>query len=175
MAERIAIDLAVEAGGWPDEAALTTLVRRAADAAAASGGLGDAGGELSVLFTDDAHMRVLNRGWRGKDKPTNVLSFPSAFQAGGALGDIVVAFETVAAEAEAGGLTLADHLTHLIVHGILHLVGHDHEAEAEAVAMERLETAILARLGIADPHAGREPEPTGAGAAGLPGRPAGNR
>lgn len=164
----IDVDVAVEAGAWPDEAALTALAARAAGAVEASGALGETRGELSILFTDDAHIQVLNRDWRGKDKPTNVLSFPSAFQASGTLGDIAIAFETVEREAAEGGLTVADHLTHLLVHGILHLIGHDHEAEEEAEAMERLETDILAGLGIADPYAGSEPDPIGAGAPGRP-------
>ena len=114
---------------------------------------------MSLVFTDDAHIRALNRKYRGKDKATNVLSFPAAPAAPGGnrfgplLGDIVVAEETVAREAADQGLTLDHHLTHLIVHGFLHLVGHDHETEAEAVVMERLETAILAAIGVADPYA----------------------
>ena len=102
-------------------------------------------------------MRRLNRDYRGKDKPTNVLSFPRrrllAGRLGPLLGDIVLAAETVAREAEDEGLALDDHLTHLIVHGFLHLLGYDHEDEAEAAVMEGLETAILGGLGIADPYA----------------------
>ena len=120
----------------------------------------DPGAELTVIFTDDAHIRVLNRRFRGKDKPTNVLSFPAARPPkarsfGPHLGDIVLGFQTVASEAENGGLVLEDHLTHLIVHGLLHLLGYDHDTDAKAVMMERLETAILASLGIADPYGDR--------------------
>ena len=113
--------------------------------------------EVSLLFTDDARVRVLNRQYRGQDKPTNVLSFPAAplipGKLGPPLGDIVMARETIAAESTAQGLDSAAHLTHLIVHGFLHLVGYDHETDDEAAVMERLETVILGRLGIADPHA----------------------
>jgi probable rRNA maturation factor len=112
--------------------------------------------EVSLVFTDDAHVRRLNRAYRGKDSATNVLSFPapannSAF--GPPLGDIALAAETVRREASAEGVTLGEHISHLLVHGFLHLVGYDHENEAEAAVMEGLETAILARLGIADPYA----------------------
>ena len=113
--------------------------------------------EVSLVFTDDARVRVLNRQYRGQDKPTNVLSFPAAplipARLGPPLGDIVMARETIAAESAAQGLDFAGHLTHLIVHGFLHLVGYDHEADDEAAMMERLETVILDRLGISDPYA----------------------
>ena len=114
--------------------------------------------EVSLVFTDDARVRVLNRQYREKDKPTNVLSFPAAplipRRLGPPLGDIVMARETIAEESEAQGLDFTAHLTHLIVHGFLHLVGYDHESDDEAAVMERLETAILGRLGIADPYCG---------------------
>jgi probable rRNA maturation factor len=118
---------------------------------------------VSLVFTDDASVRVLNRDYRGKDKPTNVLSFPAPQlvpgRFGPLIGDIVVARETVAAESAADGLTFADHLTHLIVHGFLHLVGYDHETDDEAAVMEGLETSILQQLGIADPYAERPDGP----------------
>lgn len=114
--------------------------------------------ELSLVFTDDAHIRRLNRDFRKKDSPTNVLSFPAPAGAGGLmgpiLGDVVLARETVVREAAAEGLTVEAHLAHLILHGFLHLLGYDHQDEAEATTMERLETAILGGLGIADPYAG---------------------
>jgi probable rRNA maturation factor len=152
------IDIAVEAGGWADEDALQALAARAADAVFAE--LAQAvpeGAELSLLFTDDAHIRALNRDWRGKDKPTNVLSFPAfPIRPGDAvppmLGDIALAFETVTAEAALEEKPFDHHLTHLIVHGLLHLLGHDHEDEAEAEAMEALERTALARLAIPDPY-----------------------
>ena len=120
--------------------------------------------EVSVRLTDDAEVHQLNRDFRGKDKPTNVLSFPQVQQdllAGLAnsddgeilLGDIVLARETCAREAEEKGIALADHATHLIVHGALHLVGYDHIDDASAHAMEGLEVKALASLGLANPYA----------------------
>lgn len=113
--------------------------------------------ELSLVLTDDAAIRVINREHRGFDKPTNVLSFPQedpdADAYGPMLGDIVVAHETVLREAEDDGITFRAHFLHMIVHGFLHLVGYDHITDDEAGEMEGLETAILARLGIADPYA----------------------
>jgi len=116
--------------------------------------------EISVRLADDAELRRLNCAFRGKDAATNVLSFEgddaSAARGPGVpllLGDIVVALETTSAEAAATGRTVDAHLTHLVVHGVLHLLGFDHEDEDEAVAMEALETRVLAGLGLADPHA----------------------
>ena len=106
-------------------------------------------GGLCIVLADDSLQRRLNREFRGRDKSTNVLSFDGA---PGALGDVVLALETIAAEAEAQGKTLAAHVTHLVVHGVLHLMGHDHERPGQARRMERLEIEILARLGIADPY-----------------------
>jgi probable rRNA maturation factor len=153
-----AVDLLVEAGAWPDEAALRPLVERAVGAAITFARPPVASGsELSLVVTDDAHVRVLNRQYRGKDAATNVLSFPAAAAKPGVhgplLGDIVLAQETVAREAAGQGLAFDDHLIHLIVHGFLHVVGYDHEDDAEAVLMEALETRILGHLGIADPYA----------------------
>jgi probable rRNA maturation factor len=154
----IAIDLSVEAGTWPQETALDALSSAAVDAAIAELGAKGAATELSLLFTDDAHIRILNAQWRGKDKATNVLSFP-AFQVepGDALppmlGDIALAFETVTAEADLESKPFEHHLTHLVVHGFLHLLGYDHETDDEAEVMEDLERRILARLAIPDPYA----------------------
>ena len=121
------------------------------------------GAELSLLLTDDKRIRIVNRDWRGFDKATNVLSFPAAprekIASSPVVGDIVIALETVAREAEAEEKSFGDHLSHLVIHGLLHLLGEDHETEAEALRMEALETAALARLGIADPYVGSEPEP----------------
>lgn len=151
------IDISVEAGNWPDEANLTRLVDRAVKAAFAETGVVGRS-ELSLVFTDDAHIQVLNAGWRGKHKPTNVLSFPAfPFAQGGPLppmlGDIVLAAETVADEAALEDKPVENHITHLVIHGLLHLLGHDHETEAEAEAMEAVERAALARLAIPDPYA----------------------
>jgi len=153
----IAIDVAVEAGDWPGEAVLDALARKAVDAAVARLGLGGAESELSILFTDDAAIRKLNAGWRGKDKPTNVLSFPAfdlapGDEPGPMLGDIVVAFETVARESQLEGKSFDDHLRHLLVHGFLHLLGYDHENDTDANEMEAAERAILADIGVSDPY-----------------------
>lgn len=156
------IDISVEAGNWPDEAALTSLAGQAVAAAMAAirdSGPGEQpfppqGGELSLLFTDDAAIRALNAQWRGKDKPTNVLSFPQAD--GPLLGDVILAEETVRREAGLAEKPLEAHMAHLIIHGFLHLLGYDHEEEAEAERMEALERAALRRMGIADPYAGAD-------------------
>jgi len=116
--------------------------------------------EVSVVLTDDARQRRLNAEYRGKDVSTNVLSFPSGEDADAGfpddialpLGDITLALETVQREAETQGLSFADHFCHLLVHGMLHLAGHDHETDDEADAMEALEIEILATLGVADPY-----------------------
>lgn len=158
------IDINVEHAAWSDAVPdLEALITRMAVAALEDSDcdLGDDPLEISVVLTDDASVQVLNREWRGKDKPTNVLSFASldddeAPRPPGApllLGDIVLAFETCRAEAVEQDKPLAEHLSHLVVHGVLHLLGYDHEEdEAEAEEMERLEAAILARFGIADPY-----------------------
>ena len=153
----VEIDISVEAGAWPDEAALTLLVDRAVAAALAETGVAGQS-ELSIVFSDDAHIRTLNADWRGKDKPTNVLSFPAfPFVVGGPLppmlGDIVLAAETVAREAALEDKPFENHITHLVIHGLLHLLGHDHETDTEAEAMEAIERAALARLAIPDPYA----------------------
>jgi probable rRNA maturation factor len=113
--------------------------------------------DVSLCLADDAVLRALNLRWRGVDKPTNVLSFPSAppgpLGDPTTLGDIALAYETLAREAEDLGVPLVDHYRHLLAHGFLHLIGYDHEADAEAERMEALETRILARLGAADPCA----------------------
>ena len=154
----VEIELVVEAGSWPAEHELAALARQAADAVLAALERRDATvSELSIVFTDDEHVRALNAAWRGKDKPTNVLSFPAfpEVQRGTLpplLGDIVLAAETVAGEAAAQRKPLSHHITHLIVHGILHLIGYDHETDAEAEEMEQLERRILAGLDIPDPY-----------------------
>jgi probable rRNA maturation factor len=144
-----AIVLKVEAPAWrralPDFARLARRAARAALAALVE----PPAGELCIVLADDALQRSLNRRFRGKDRSTNVLSFEGA---PAALGDVVLALETVRAEADTEGKSLADHLSHLVVHGVLHLNGHDHAAPAEARRMERLEVEILAGLGIADPY-----------------------
>ncbi len=127
--------------------------------------------EASVVLADDDLVAGLNRDYRGRDGPTNVLTFavagdsgpPAAAGAPVMLGDVVVAYETVAAEAAADGKGLAEHLCHMVVHGMLHLLGHDHRTDDDAARMERLETRILAGLGVPDPYAtGREGRRPGA-------------
>jgi probable rRNA maturation factor len=139
--------------------AIADTATRAALAALADQGMGpgdaDEAYEISILLADDAFVRDLNRTWRNIDKPTNVLSFPADDDEGQGpclLGDVVLAFETVRAEAVAAGKPMLDHVSHLIIHGTLHLLGFDHEDEHEAGEMEALETAILARLGVKDPY-----------------------
>jgi len=159
-APRATIDIDVQDTQWL--ARLRTaraLCRRAALAALADArGRSKAAVTIAVALADDAAVRTLNRTFRGKDKPTNVLSFPADARATspGAprfLGDIVLARQTVEFEARAQGKSLAEHLAHLVVHGTLHLLGHDHEIDAEAARMEALEVRILAGLGISDPYA----------------------
>ena len=111
-----------------------------------------AGAALTILLTSDRHVRALNLSFRGKDGPTNVLSFPSSTGAGAYLGDIAVAYGVTAKEAKSAGKSLIDHATHLAVHGVLHLLGFDHETVRQAKVMERLETRILKVFNVADPY-----------------------
>lgn len=111
-----------------------------------------------VLLTDDAAVQALNARFRAQDKPTNVLSFPAPANPQGHLGDLALAFEVCAREAQAQGKSLADHLQHLVAHGTLHLLGYDHMDDAEADHMEGLERVILAGLGVADPYAAERGE-----------------
>ena len=156
-----AIDILVESPLWSAEPGAAALLRRAIGEAARSAGAPEVAAELAVVLCDDAAIRILNGRWRGRDEPTNVLSFPAAERAAPgaatALGDIAIAYETTAREAEADGKPFADHLAHLAVHGFLHLMGYDHESDDNAEAMECLERSILAGLGIADPYAARDP------------------
>jgi probable rRNA maturation factor len=148
------IEVEVEETRWTD--ALPEAAAVAERAAAAALGSGKAEGAVVVLLTDDAGVKTLNARHRGRDQPTNVLSFPSAdMPVPGQprhLGDLVLAYETCAAEAEQQGKSLADHLSHLTVHGVLHLLGRDHDDDGDAEAMEAEERAVLASLGVADPY-----------------------
>ena len=152
----ITLDIMIEAGDWDRLAYAESLAQKAAEAALAVTYEADGEFEASVMLTDDAQIRELNRTWRGKDKPTNVLSFPAPEQPGldgpRHLGDIALAYETLVRESEEESKELAHHFAHLIVHGVLHLLGYDHEVEAEADIMEGLEVKALATLGIADPY-----------------------
>ena len=143
----MSIDVARLDDGWPE---LGALVARAVEAARAESGV-TRGGELSVVLADDARVHALNRDYRGKDTPTNVLSFPMPEETG-LLGDVVLARETLEREALAQGKTFADHTAHMLVHGVLHLLGYDHLDDAEAEDMERREVRALARLGIDNPY-----------------------
>jgi len=151
------IDFDVQSALWDQVPEAEETVRTAIAAAAA---FEPAAGEMSVILTDDASIRALNRDWRKLDKPTNVLSFPAATPkiAGvpALLGDVVVAYETLAREAAEEDKPILHHLAHLVVHGYLHLLGYDHETDSEADAMEGLERQILAHLNIADPYRARE-------------------
>jgi probable rRNA maturation factor len=150
------IEIVRQSDGWDGAKIRDDLLSQAALAAfnAATPNMKKAG-EVAILLTGDAEMQALNRQWRGKDTPTNVLSFPSGEQ-DGHLGDVVLAYETVEREANQQTISIADHAAHLVVHGMLHLLGYDHEQEDEAVKMETLETKILSTLGIADPYGDSE-------------------
>ncbi|MEM1100606.1 MAG: rRNA maturation RNase YbeY [Pseudomonadota bacterium] len=152
------IDIIVEDARWGD---LEPLAHRAVEAVFNGVGLV---GDVALLAADDARVAELNAQFRGKPSPTNVLSWPTeergAAHPGGTprapetreLGDIALAYETCAREAEAQGKPFAAHVTHLIVHGTLHLLGYDHETEADAALMEGLEVEILGNLGYPDPY-----------------------
>ena len=143
------MDIEVEAGAWSaDVPDVEGVVARAAEQVAPPG-------DVVILLTDDEAVRDLNDRFRGKNRPTNVLSFPAPENARPHLGDIVLAHGVCAAEAREQGKPFADHLSHLVIHGILHLMGHDHEAEDEAEAMEAQERMLLAALGIPDPYLSR--------------------
>jgi probable rRNA maturation factor len=159
MAKRAArkacnVDLLVESTRWSGIAEVKALLRRAVGAAAAE--LSTGGVELAIVLTDDSAIRLLNRQWRGIDKATNVLSFPAqdAAECGRPplIGDIVLAYETIAREARTQRKPFAHHLAHLAVHGFLHLNGYDHERDDDAEAMEGLERKILRRLRVPDPY-----------------------
>ncbi|WP_174279654.1 rRNA maturation RNase YbeY [Sphingomonas bacterium] len=154
-------------GGWD---ALAAAAARGAVEATAQGELATSPAlvEVSVRLTTDAEVNQLNRQYRGKDAATNILSFPmiqpdlldtvtqNTDDGEVLLGDLVLAYETCAREADDKGVPLADHVSHLVVHGVLHLLGHDHQGDGEADAMEQVERDVLARLGIADPYLVRE-------------------
>jgi probable rRNA maturation factor len=141
------ITLLVEDPKWRSHRGLAARLEQAADAARRASRLK---GDFTLLLSNDRKLRALNRTFRKKDKVTNVLSFPGA---DGYAGDIAIAYGVAKKEATSAGKSLADHATHLVVHGVLHLAGHDHMKPGEAKAMEGLEVKILGRMGIADPYA----------------------
>jgi probable rRNA maturation factor len=157
-------EVLVVAECWHTEPGAEAVIHRAVAAAAemVDAGIGEA--ELAVMLTDDAGIRTLNSNWRGIDKPTNVLSFPALPPTGPIgpddaprmLGDIAIAYETTRKEADDEQKPFDHHLSHLAVHGFLHLIGYDHETDGDAEIMETLEQEILAQLGIPDPYADRE-------------------
>jgi probable rRNA maturation factor len=154
------VEVLEDAAGWRDALpGCRDVVRRAAQAALSGEARVPAQAELCVVLTDDGRQRELNRRFRGIDKPTNVLSFPASEPGGSPggppdlLGDVVLALETCGREAAEQGKSLSDHVSHLTVHGVLHLLGFDHENDGEAELMERHECRILAGLGIPDPYA----------------------
>ncbi|MEL6574366.1 MAG: rRNA maturation RNase YbeY [Pseudomonadota bacterium] len=165
--ERI-VDLVIEAPAWGDALPdLPAIAEAAAEAALLAAGQATIGQEIAVLACDDARIASLNADFRSKPAATNVLSWPAhplappapgahppAPPAPGPLGDVAIALETCLAEAKAAGLPLKDHVLHLILHGCLHLLGYDHQTEADAALMEDMERRQLARLGIADPYSG---------------------
>ena len=168
MMPKLDIQIAIEAEGWAQDAELESLAGKVLETAAEYLRSEEKQPfpampiEVSLVFSNDEQVRAVNAEWRGQDKPTNVLSFPAfplvpGGKPGPMLGDIILARETV--EREAGELekSFTDHLTHLMVHGFLHLFGYDHMDGEEAERMESLETRILASLGLSDPYAGQDP------------------
>lgn len=148
----LAVDVMIDSPLWNAQPGAETVLRQAVGAAAAEASSGAA--EIAIVLTDDSAIQALNRKWRGRDEPTNVLSFPGNPHSAAEphLGDIVIAFETVACEAGAESKAFTHHLAHLAVHGYLHLLGYDHDTDRKAEAMEQFEARILKRLGIADPY-----------------------
>ncbi len=147
----MSITLLIQDEKWRKARGLGARLKRAAALALTRGGA-DAGASLTILLTGDKHVQALNLSFRGKDGPTNVLSFPATVNSGNYLGDVAVAHGVTVKEAKESGKSLVDHATHLAVHGVLHLVGFDHATARQAKVMESLETEILKTLGIADPY-----------------------
>jgi probable rRNA maturation factor len=156
------VEPVVEDPRW-EAAGIPALAERAARAALAAVGREPDLHEVGLLLADDAKMAALNAEFRGRQAPTNVLSWPAfardvPFPSGDVgegplfLGDVALGYETCAREAEAAGIPLADHAAHLVVHGVLHLLGHDHALDAEADTMEQIETKVLASMGVANPY-----------------------
>ena len=146
----LAVDILVQSPQWKRKPGAKMAVSRAISAAADA--VSRDSGEVAVVLTDDATVRRLNRQWRGIDKPTNVLSFPAPAPGAGMLGDIAIAYQTLARECRNERKPFAAHLSHLAIHGFLHLMGYDHQHDSDAEAMEQVERSVLARLGIPDPY-----------------------
>jgi probable rRNA maturation factor len=152
------IDIQIQSPLWDAQPLAAQTVHDAIAAAAAT--LSTADNEVSILLTDDKAIRLLNREWRGIDKPTNVLSFPAATTKASVrmplFGDIVMAYETLKRECDDEDRIFLHHLAHLTVHGFLHLIGYDHQVEAQAEEMEGLESKIMTRMQMPDPHLARD-------------------
>jgi probable rRNA maturation factor len=153
----LSVDIDLQSPLWAEQPAAEQTVR---DAIATAAALSTSAGEVSILLADDSAVRVLNREWRGIDKPTNVLSFPAPKKLpqgpAAVLGDIVIAYETLKRESDDEGREFLHHLTHLTVHGYLHLLGYDHQTETEAAVMEALESRIMTHMQLPDPWQDRE-------------------
>jgi probable rRNA maturation factor len=154
--KQVEIDVIVRSARWRKRPTAKTIVKRAVLAAVEA--VSTPSTELAIVLTDDSAIQTLNRDWRGKNAPTNVLSFPAAApgksrSAPPYIGDIVIAYQTAAREAVAERKPFNHHLAHLAVHGFLHLLGYDHENDRDAQKMERLERKILKRLAVPDPYA----------------------
>ena len=162
-------EVLVVADCWRDEPDAEAVIQRAIAAAAETVDQDVGEAELAVMLTDDAGIRTLNSNWRGVDKPTNVLSFPALQpscssgegDAPRMLGDIAIAYQTMRKEADDEQKPFEHHLSHLAIHGFLHLIGYDHDKDDDAEAMETLEQEILAQLGIPNPYADRDPHAEG--------------
>jgi probable rRNA maturation factor len=153
------LDVLIEAAAWQAIPQVADLCRRAASAALAAAADPPPHAAACLLLGDDAQIRALNRRFRNRDAATNVLSFPAAAPAAAMprpLGDIIIAYDFTAGEAAAEGKTIAQHLCHLVVHGMLHLMGYDHQTDGDAAIMETLERNALATLGVADPYSDHE-------------------
>ena len=158
-ADGLALEIDVSPAAASLDGKLQTVIASAV--AAANRMAGPADGAVTVVVDDDERIRALNKLWRGLDKPTNVLSFPSPDTQPGpvrTIGDIAISYETAAREATAEHKSLADHVAHLAVHGFLHLLGYDHESDDDAEEMEGLERVILARIGVSDPYVAHQAE-----------------
>jgi probable rRNA maturation factor len=165
---RTCADISVEDERWLSAGGFCALIPKLADATVAEVKLAPEGHAVSIALMSDAQVRSLNKAFRGKDSPTNVLSFPSASPVGSIwnqagpvfLGDVALAYETVAREASEQGKPIQNHAAHLVVHGVLHLTGFDHETGSDAERMEATERLILGKFGIPDPYADDAPAPS---------------
>ena len=150
----VVVEVLVQSPQWKGKSRARATVQKAIQTAAEE--ISCRSGEVAVVLTNDLALRRLNRRWRGTDKPTNVLSFPGNGSKAGMLGDIAIAYETLARECRDQHKPFAHHLAHLAIHGFLHLMGYDHQGDSDAETMEELERIVLARLRIPDPYLVRD-------------------